>query len=83
MKWEENYIFWLSCVRKYSIKKLDGLGLWLPPSTSTQEQRPEKATKAELLQLNHTQFPSLGIFVIKIVGNQRKNPDHFYFMFHF
>jgi hypothetical protein len=26
-------------------------------------------TKAELLQLNHTQFPSLGIFVSKKVGN--------------
>ena len=29
-------------------------------------------TKAELLQLNQTQFPSLGIFVNKKVGN-RKN----------
>jgi hypothetical protein len=29
-------------------------------------------TKAELLQLNHTQFPSMGIFVSKKVGN-RKN----------
>ena len=28
--------------------------------------------KAELLQLNRTQFPSLGIFVSKKVGN-RKN----------
>ena len=28
--------------------------------------------KAELLQLNHTQFPSLGFFVSKKVGN-RKN----------
>ena len=27
--------------------------------------------KAELLQLNHTQFPSLGIFVSKKVGNQK------------
>ena len=26
-------------------------------------------TKAELLQLNQTQFPSLGIFVSKKVGN--------------
>jgi hypothetical protein len=28
-------------------------------------------TKAELLQLNRTQFPSLGIFVTKKVGNQK------------
>ena len=28
--------------------------------------------KAELLQLNQTQFPSLGIFVSKKVGNQKK-----------
>ena len=28
--------------------------------------------KAELLQLNRTQFPSLGIFVSKKVGNQNK-----------
>ena len=28
--------------------------------------------KAELLQLNRTQFPSLGIFVSKKVGNQKK-----------
>ena len=27
--------------------------------------------KAELLRLNHTQFPSLGIFVSKKVGNQK------------
>ena len=27
--------------------------------------------KAELLQLNPTQFPSLGIFVSKKVGNQK------------
>ena len=31
--------------------------------------------KAELLQLNRTQFPSRGIFVSKKVGN-RKNYDH-------
>ena len=31
-----------------------------------------KIPKAELLQLNRTQFPSLGIFVNKKVGN-RKN----------
>ena len=36
-------------------------------------------TKAELLQLNRTQFPSLGIFVSKKVGNQ-KNQDHFYYI---
>ena len=71
MKWEENYIFWLSGVRQYNIKKLGGLGLWLPSSTSTQEQRPEKATKAELLQLNLTQFPSLELFVSNKVGNQK------------
>ena len=35
--------------------------------------------KAELQQLNRTQFPSLGIFVSKKVGN-RKNYDHFYFI---
>ena len=29
-------------------------------------------TKAELLQLNRTQFPSLGIFVSKKVGNPKK-----------
>ena len=34
-------------------------------------------TKAELLQLNHTQFPSMGIFVSKKVANQ-KNKDNFY-----
>ena len=39
-------------------------------------ERPEfeisrSITKAELLQLNRTQFPSLGIFVSKIVGNQK------------
>ena len=28
-------------------------------------------SKAELLQLNHTQFPSLGIFVGKKVENQK------------
>ena len=28
-------------------------------------------TKADLLQLNQTQFPSLGIFVSKKVGNQK------------
>ena len=33
---------------------------------------PVGSTKAELLQLNRTQFPSLGIFVSKKVGN-RKN----------
>ena len=33
--------------------------------------------KAELLQLNRTQFSSLGIFISKNVGN-RKNLDHFY-----
>jgi hypothetical protein len=32
--------------------------------------------KAVLLQLNRTQFPTLGIFVSKKVGN-RKNLDHF------
>ena len=31
-----------------------------------------KGAKAELLQLSRTQFPSLGIFVSKKVGN-RKN----------
>ena len=36
-------------------------------------------SKAELLQLNHTQFPSLGIFVSKKVGNQ-KNQGHFYYI---
>ena len=30
------------------------------------------STKAELLQLNRTQFPSLGIFVSKKVGNRKK-----------
>ena len=35
--------------------------------------------KAELLQLNQTQFPSLGIFVSKKVKN-RKNYDHFYYI---
>ena len=30
--------------------------------------------KAELLQLNRTQFPSLGIFVSKKVGNQKLRP---------
>ena len=35
--------------------------------------------KAELLQLNRTQFPSLGIFISKKVGN-RKNYDHFYYI---
>ena len=29
------------------------------------------ADKAELLQLNHTQFPSLGFFVSKKVRNQK------------
>ena len=36
-------------------------------------------TKAEILQLNPTQFPSLGIFVSKKVGN-RKNQDRFYYI---
>ena len=35
--------------------------------------------KAELLQLNRTQFSSLGIFVSKKVENQ-KNYDHFYYI---
>ena len=30
-----------------------------------------QSAKAELLQLNRTQFPSLGIFVSKKVGNQK------------
>ena len=30
-----------------------------------------KFLKAELLQLNHTQFPSIEIFVSKKVGNQK------------
>ena len=30
-----------------------------------------RCSKAELLQLNCTQFPSLGIFIIKKVGNQK------------
>ena len=34
--------------------------------------------KAESLQLNRTQFPSLRIFVSKKVGN-RKNKDHVYY----
>ena len=34
-------------------------------------------SKVELLQLNRTKFPSLGIFISKKVGN-RKNQDHFY-----
>ena len=29
------------------------------------------SNKAELLQINRTQFPSLGIFVRKKVGNQK------------
>jgi hypothetical protein len=33
--------------------------------------------KAELLQLNQTQFPSLGIFVSKKVGNQKKTKTTF------
>ena len=36
-------------------------------------------SKAELLQLNRTQFPSLGIFVNEKVGN-RKNQYHFYYI---
>ena len=32
----------------------------------------ENQRKAELLQLNRTQFPSLGTFVIKKVGHQKK-----------
>ena len=39
-------------------------------------------SKAELLQLNQTQFPSLGFFVSKKVGNL-KNYDHFYYMYQF
>ena len=35
--------------------------------------------KDELMQLNHTQFPSLGIFVCKKVGNF-KNEDHFHYV---
>ena len=35
--------------------------------------------KAELLQLNRTQFPSLGIFVSKKIGN-RKNKNHFHYI---
>ena len=33
--------------------------------------------KAELLQLNRTQFPSLGIFVSKKVGNRKKTKTTF------
>ena len=33
--------------------------------------------KAELLQLNRIQFPSLGIFVSKKVGNQKKTKTTF------
>ena len=40
---------------------------------------PGQNTKAELLQLTRTQFPSLGIFISKKVGN-RKNDDHFYYI---
>ena len=32
---------------------------------------PFSTTKAELLQLNQTQFPLLGIFVSKKAGNQK------------
>ena len=39
----------------------------------------EGYNKAELLQLNHSQFPSLGFFVSKKVGNQKKK-DHFYYI---
>ena len=39
----------------------------------------ESLNKAELLQLNRTQFPSLGTFICKKVGNQ-KNYDHFYYI---
>ena len=34
-------------------------------------QHPSTLYKAELPQLNHTQFPSLGFFVSKKVGNQK------------
>ena len=38
-------------------------------------------SKAELLQLNQTQFPYLRFFVSKKVGNL-KNYDHFHYMYH-
>ena len=34
-------------------------------------------TKSESLQLNRTQFPSLGIFVSKKVGNKKKTKTTF------
>ena len=42
-------------------------------------QHTGEGAKAELLQLNRTQFPSLGIFVSKKVAN-RKKLDHFYYI---
>ena len=40
---------------------------------------PQVVCKAELLQLNRTQFLSLGIFVSKKVGDRKKS-DHFYYI---
>ena len=37
--------------------------------TKVSKKREHIDTKAELLQLYHTEFPSLGIFVSKKVGN--------------
>ena len=46
---------------------------------SLQRRDAYSSSKAELLQLNRTQFPSLEIFISKNVGN-RKNEVHFYYI---
>ena len=67
------------CVRLWYFILLD---MVYPPETCRkpavflasfwQKGQISSVSKAELLQLNRTQFPSLGIFVSKKVGN-RKN----------
>ena len=41
----------------------------------------DSGLKAELLQLNNSQCPSLGTFVSKKVGNQKKLCRNFYVIF--
>jgi hypothetical protein len=45
------------------------LPAFLKVTTALHSQEIKSLCKAELLQLNHTQFPSLGFFVSEKVGN--------------
>ena len=60
--------FQFSCVK--AIMYLEVKTVEIYPK-SLQRRDAYSSSKAELLQLNRTQFPSLGIFISKNVGNQK------------